>query len=63
MSTINKEYLDLQGLQTYDTLIKTYARSVTSGIPEYNENTQTLTFQGGSAGGPVVSNEVLIFAN
>lgn len=62
MAQINKEYLDLQGLQTYTDLMKTYARSVTSGIPEYNSSTETLTFQGGGTG-PNVTNETLVFGN
>ena len=60
MATINKEYLDLQGLQTYDEKIKAYARTAVSGIPEYNLQTETLVFKGGT-GGPTVSNETLVF--
>lgn len=39
-----KEYLDLQGLQRYDELIKDYVEK--SKVPTYDSTTETLIFFG-----------------
>lgn len=60
MADVTKDYLDLQGLQTYDTLIKSYARSAVAGSPEYDAEHETLILHA-SANGPSVTNQTLVF--
>lgn len=60
MADVEKNYLDLQGLQTYDTLIKNYARQAIGGFPEYDSEHEKIIFHAGTAG-PSVSGNTLVF--